>query len=99
MNAKETSMSSSCGPSEQDESLAATGIEGLDDVLGGGLRPHRLYLVEGIPGSGKTTLALQFLREDVRRKESVLYFTLSETREELQEVAKSHGWTLDGITI
>src|SRR5262245_32507999 len=99
MKAKGTSMSSLSGRSDQDESLAATGIEGLDDVLAGGLRPHRLYLVEGIPGSGKTTLALQFLREGVRRKESVLYFTLSETREELQEVANSHGWTLDGITI
>jgi len=92
-------MSSLSGPSEQDESLAATGIEGLDDVLAGGLRRYRLYLVEGVPGSGKTTLALQFLREGVRRKESVLYFTLSETQDELQEVAKSHGWTLDGITV
>jgi circadian clock protein KaiC len=79
--------------------LAATGIEGLDDVLGGGLRPNRLFLVEGIPGSGKTTLSLQFLLEGVRLGESVLYISLSETREELEEVAASHGWSLDGITI
>lgn len=79
--------------------LACTGIEGLDDVLGGGLRSNRLYLVEGVPGSGKTTLALQFLREGVRLGEAVLYITLSETREELEEVTGSHGWSLDGITI
>lgn len=79
--------------------LAGTGIEGLDDVLSGGFRPNRLYLVEGVPGSGKTTLSLQFLREGVRLGESVLYFTLSETLEELQEVADSHGWSLDGITV
>lgn len=79
--------------------LAATGIEGLDDVLGGGLRPNRLYLIEGIPGSGKTTLSLQFLLEGVRLGERVLYISLSETREELEEVAASHGWSLDGITI
>ena len=79
--------------------IAATGIEGLDDILCGGLRPNRLYLVEGVPGSGKTTLSLQFLQEGVRAGEAVLYITLSETREELEEVAASHGWTLDGITI
>lgn len=80
-------------------SLVSTGIDGLDNVLGGGLRLNRLYLIEGVPGSGKTTLSLQFLREGVRRGESVLYITLSENREELQEVAESHGWTLDGITV
>jgi len=79
--------------------LSKTGIEGLDDILGGGLRPNRLYLIEGVPGSGKTTLSLQFLREGVRLGEAVLYITLSETREELEEVAESHGWSLDGITI
>jgi circadian clock protein KaiC len=79
--------------------MAATGIEGLDDILSGGLTRGRLYLVEGIPGSGKTTLALQFLMEGVRRGEPVLYVTLSETAEELTSVAKSHGWDMNGIYI
>jgi circadian clock protein KaiC len=81
------------------EVRAATGIEGLDNVLVGGFTPNRLYLVEGVPGSGKTTLALQFLLEGVRRGESVLYVTLSETSEELAAAAASHGWSLDGITL
>lgn len=76
---------------------AATGIQGLDDALGGGLTPHRLYLVEGTPGAGKTTLALQFLMEGARRGEKVLYITLSETREEVLQVAQSHGWDLAGV--
>jgi len=79
--------------------LAATGIEGLDTILCGGLTCHRMYLIEGVPGSGKTTLALQFLREGVRRNEPVLYVTLSESIEELRDVAASHHWTLDGITL
>ena len=79
--------------------LAKTGIQGLDDILGGGFTPHRLYLVEGVPGSGKTTLAVQFLLEGVRQREPVLYITLSESTAELQAVARSHGWSLDGITI
>lgn len=83
----------------EEEVLAATGIAGLDNVLQGGFRPNRLYLVEGVPGSGKTTLSMQFLQEGVRLGEPVLYITLSETREELEEVARSHGWTLDGINI
>lgn len=77
----------------------SSGIEGLDDIFDGGFRGNRLYLIEGMPGSGKTTLALQFLLGGVARGESVLYFTLSETREELEEVAESHGWSLEGITI
>jgi circadian clock protein KaiC len=79
--------------------LAGTGIPGLDDVLHGGLTPDRLYLVEGVPGSGKTTLALQYLIEGARLGESVLYVTLSETEQELRAVAASHGWTLEGIAI
>jgi len=76
-----------------------TGIEGLDNVLGGGFTSSRLYLIDGDPGAGKTTLSMQFLREGVRAGEKALYFTLSETRDELNAVAKSHGWSLDGIEI
>jgi circadian clock protein KaiC len=79
--------------------LAATGITGLDNVLSGGLTRDRTYLIEGVPGSGKTTLALQFLLEGVQRGEPVLYVTLSETEEELRATAASHGWSLDGVTI
>src|SRR6187200_2400165 len=78
---------------------SATGIAGLDDILCGGFRSDRLYLIEGVPGSGKTTLSLQFLLEGVRLGEPVLYITLSETKEELEEVAESHGWSLEGISI
>lgn len=77
----------------------ATGIEGLDNILEGGLPANRIYLIEGDPGTGKTTLALRFLLEGVRLGESGLYVTLSETKEELLSVAHSHGWSLDGFTI
>jgi len=76
---------------------ALSGIAGLDQVLRGGFPRNRLYVVEGNPGAGKTTLALQFLLEGMRHGETVLYVTLSETAEELYEVAESHGWSLDGI--
>ncbi len=76
-----------------------TGIAGLDEVLPGGLPANRLYLVEGMPGTGKTTLALQFLLEGRRSGERGLYVTLSETKEELLQVAESHGWSLDGIDL
>src|ERR1700730_2158303 len=76
-----------------------TGIVGLDHIIGSGLIPGRLYLIDGSPGAGKTTLALQFLLEGVRSGERCLYVTLSETREELASGAKSHGWSLDGIEV
>ena len=74
-------------------------MPGLDVILDGGLTADRLYLLEGVPGSGKTTMAMQFLREGAARGETVLYVTLSETEQELREVAASHGWTLDGIHV
>jgi circadian clock protein KaiC len=80
-------------------SRSATGISGLDDILCGGLPSNRLYLLEGKPGTGKTTLALQYLLSGAEAGEKVLYITLSETRDELQEVADSHGWALDGIDV
>jgi circadian clock protein KaiC len=89
---------SSLAPSPTRE-LAPTDILGLDDVLKGGLTRRCLYLVEGAPGSGKTTLALQFLRSAAARGEPVLYVTLSETEDELRAVALSHGWTLEGVNI
>jgi circadian clock protein KaiC len=76
-----------------------TGVQGLDEVLGGGFPTDRLHLVEGSPGTGKTTIAMQFLLEGVSRGERVLYVTLSETAEELRAVAASHGWSLEGVTI
>ena len=79
--------------------LSATGIAGLDDILGGGLTPNRVYLVEGDPGSGKTTLAMQYLLEGSRIGETGMYVTLSETRAELAASAASHGWSLNGIEI
>ena len=85
--------------SSNNGALASIGAVGLDDILGGGLTTDRLYLVEGVPGSGKTTLAMQFLLEGVRQGERVLYVTLSESIEELQSVADSHGWSLEGVTI
>jgi circadian clock protein KaiC len=78
---------------------SATGIPGFDDVLNGGLVSHRLYLIDGNPGAGKTTLALQYLLEGVKAGEKCLYITLSETKEELSAGAASHGWSLDDIEI
>lgn len=78
---------------------STTGVAGLDDILHGGLIPHRLYLVDGDPGSGKTTLALQYLLEGLKKGEKGLYVTLSETKEELAAVAASHGWNLEGLEV
>ena len=75
----------------------STGISGLDIILGGGLVKDRIYLIEGEPGTGKTTTGLQFLLEGVRHGESVVYITLAETAAELAGVAQSHGWSMEGI--
>ena len=79
------------------DTMASSGIAGLDDVMRGGFARDRFYLIEGVPGAGKTTLALQFLLEGAKRGEPVLYVTLSETAAELRAVAVSHGWSLDGV--
>ena len=76
-----------------------TGVAGLDDVLRGGLPARRMYLIDGLPGSGKTTLALQFLLAGIAAGEKSVYISLSETRDEIEEVARSHGWSLEQLEI
>ena len=78
---------------------AATGVLGLDDILGGGFPRERLYLLQGDPGVGKTTLGMQFLLEGARLGEPCLYVTLSETKEELESVAEAHGWSLEKVQV
>lgn len=82
-----------------DHSRCKSGTEGFDDILAGGLPQNCFYLIQGDPGSGKTTLALQFLLEGVRNGEKVFYITLSETKAELLQVAHSHGWALDEVPL
>ena len=94
-----TSPSSSPSASRTSPARLSTGIRGLDDILGGGLTPQRVYLVEGSPGTGKTTLGLQFLLDGITKGESGLYITLSETADELTAVAQSHGWSVDALSI
>ncbi len=86
-------------PSTEDDPRLSTGNAAMDDILGGGLDAERIYLYEGRPGTGKTTLALQFLMEGVRQGERTLLISLSETEKELRLVARRHGWSFDGITI
>src|SRR3954453_14544093 len=74
---------------------ASTGVEGLDFVLGGGFPRNRPHLLEGNPGSGKTTIALQFLMAGAERGEVGIYVSLAETEDELRDGARSHGWTID----
>ena len=77
----------------------ATGVQGLDDILNGGLPAGQMYLLEGDPGTGKTTLAMQFIREGIARGETCLYITLSEPRSELESSLRSHGWEPESIPI
>lgn len=86
-------------PPDTPSPLAATGIAGLDTILGGGLPTNRVYLVEGNPGTGKSTIGLQFLLEGVKHGERAMYITLSQSPTELQQIAASHGWSLGGIEV
>ncbi|GJD75616.1 ATPase domain-containing protein [Methylobacterium goesingense] len=86
-------------PAAGDAAPIPTGVVGLDEILHGGYAAQRAHLIEGRPGSGKTTLGLQFLLDGVRRGERGLYITLSESRRELHSVAERHGWSLDGLEI
>ncbi|CAO4155571.1 ATPase domain-containing protein [Methylorubrum thiocyanatum] len=92
-------MSEAAGTRPGSDTRISTGLRGLDEVLCGGLTPDRLYLLEGTPGTGKTTLALQFLLAGAARGEGSLYVTLSETADELRAAAASHGWSLDGVEL
>src|SRR5215208_2716955 len=86
-------------PDLLDAAPVPTGVPGFDAILRGGYAACRAHLVEGRPGSGKTTLGLQFLLEGVRGGERCLYITLSESERELRSVALRHGWSLDGLEI
>jgi circadian clock protein KaiC len=92
-------MSRALSPPSASGDLCRTGIEGFDALIGGGLPRNCFYLLQGDPGSGKTTFALQFLLEGLRCGEAAFYITLSETRAELEKVAVSHGWALERIPL
>lgn len=86
-------------PKLKKPAVVSTGIAGLNEILRGGLPASNLYMLQGAPGSGKTTAALQFLRAGVAAGESCIYVTLSQTAAELEAIAVSHGWTLEGIRV
>ncbi len=94
-----TSETRPASPESAKRERLSSGVPGLDEVLGGGFIPRRVYLVEGATGTGKTTLALQFLLAGQARGEAGLYISFSETEEELRAIAASHAWSLDGITL
>src|SRR4051812_32992039 len=79
--------------------VAPTGVAGLDTILHGGLPREEMHLVQGVAGTGKTTLSLTFLREGARAGEPCLYVTLSQSEEHLRRIAASHGWPLAGVTV
>jgi circadian clock protein KaiC len=81
------------------DQVAPTGIAGLDEILRGGLPQHQMYLIQGDPGAGKTTLAFQFLLEGVRLGEKSLYVTLSSSARDLNRVARSHGWNIEAVAV
>jgi circadian clock protein KaiC len=81
------------------EDLVPTNIQGLDNVLMGGFRPAGFYLVQGDPGSGKTTLALQFMQGRLRAGQRCLYVSLTESRQDIQSTCNAHGWSLDGLEL
>src|SRR4051812_8647856 len=99
MSATKSESRSANGVEQKTKGVISTGCAGLDNVLHGGLPQSHLYLLEGNPGTGKTTLAMQFLLEGARAGEKGLYVTLSESADELRGVAQSHGWSLDDIAI
>lgn len=84
---------------ESEDVISPSGIDGLDDILRGGFPQNCLHLVTGAPGTGKTTLAMQFLLEGLKRGERCLYVTLSETKKEIEKVARSHGWNLSHLLL
>ena len=96
---RETGGVAAARPAGDGGDRASTGIEGLDEILGGGFARGRLHLIQGAPGAGKTTLALQFLLAGSTRNESGLLISLSETEDELRATAFSHGWSLDAIHV
>lgn len=85
--------------SENDPAMISSSIEGLDEVLLGGLLAGGFYLVQGDPGAGKTTLALQFILGRVRAGEKCLYFSLTETRRDIERTCRAHAWSLDGLEV
>lgn len=95
----ESEYHASKGNEQSSSKRASTGVAGLDEVLRGGLPRNRLYLVQGHPGVGKTTLGLQFLLAGAAAGENVLYITLAESQEELSESARSHGWSLQDVHV
>jgi circadian clock protein KaiC len=92
-------MTQPASPGDPTPETISSGSTGLDDILGGGFDADRVYLIEGRPGTGKTTLALQFLLAGVRNEERCLYVTLSESERELRSVVARHGWTLTGLDV